>query len=125
MIDRKHAVVVLAPEETPEGRGRILHAFYTARDLAAGGAAVEIYLDGIGVTLMAAFAEPVNPFTTAYKPLFDEIRPLIEGACDFCTRKRFDAASAAGVLGIPVVGGEDHHHSLASLILEGYQVHTF
>ncbi len=125
MVDSKHVVVVLAPEETPEGRGRILHAFYTARDLAGEGATVGIYLDGIGVTVLPAFANPDNPFTTYYTPLFEEVRPLIKGACDFCARKRFDSASAAEALGVPMVGGEDEHHSLAQLILEGFQVHIF
>jgi hypothetical protein len=125
MDDPKHAVVILAPEVTPEGRGRILHAFYTARDLAQQGVTVEIYLDGIGVTILTAFAEPDNTFTTNYTPLFNEIRPLIRGTCDFCSRKRFDASAGAEALGVPFKGGDGEHHTLAPLIQDGYQVHTF
>jgi len=120
-----YAVVVLAPEETPEGRGRILHAFTTARDLAAGGADVEVYFDGIGVTCLTAFAARDNPFTQNYGDLFDEIHPLIAGACDFCARRRFDAGSAADALGTGFLGGTDQHHSLAPLLLDGVSVLTF
>ena len=121
----RYAIVVLAPEETPEGRGRILHAFTTARDLAASGSDVAIYFDGIGVTCLTAFHERSNQFTRHYGELFDEIRPLIAGACDFCARKRFDAAGASVALGVDFVGGADQHHSLAPLLLEDVTVSTF
>ncbi len=121
----QHAVVVLAPEDTPEGRGRILHAFTTARDLAAEGVDVGVYFDGVGVTVLTAFNEPTNRFTENYAPLFEAIRPLIAGACDFCARRRFDAADAAAALNVPIIGGEDQHHSLARLVLAGTAVHTF
>jgi len=121
----RHAIIVMAPEETPEGRGRILHAFATARDLAAAGADVEIYFDGIGVTCLTAFHARDNRFTENYGPLFDAIRPLIAGACDFCTHRRFDATAGAAAFGIATAGGIDEHHSLASLLLDGRHVHTF
>ena len=121
----KHAIVVLAPEETPEGRGRILHALTTARDLADTGADVEVYFDGIGVTCLTAFHVRDNPFTRNYAGLFDAVRPLIAGACDFCTRRRFDAVEGAEALGVAIVGGEDQHHSLAPLLAAGYELHTF
>ena len=120
-----HAVVVLAPEDTPEGRGRILHAFVTARDLTEAGEDVEVYFDGIGVTVLTAFLEPSNNFTENYRPLFDSIHPLIAGACDFCARIRFDAADAAEAFGVPFLGGEDKHHSLAGLLQAGSTVTTF
>jgi len=43
----RYAIVVLAPEETPEGRGRILHAFTTKRFDAAG-ASVALGVDFVG-----------------------------------------------------------------------------
>lgn len=121
----RYAIVVLAPEDTPEGRGRILHAFTTARDLAAAEHEVAVYFDGIGVTCLTAFQQRDNQFTQHYSELFDEIRPLISGACDFCARRRFDAADAAAALGVDFLGGEDHHHSLASLLLDDVTVTTF
>lgn len=121
----RHAIVIMAAAETPEGRGRILHAWYTARDLAADGATVAVFFEGIGVTCLTAFAERDNPFTENYGPLFDEVLPLVAGACDFCARSRFDAADAAELLGISLLGGEAHHHSLAGLLVDSWLVTTF
>jgi len=121
----QHAVVVLSPEDTPEGRGRILHALATARGLAEAGEEVEVHFDGIGVTVLTAFMERDNRFTKNYGPLFDSIRPLITGACDFCTRRRFEASPAADEFEVPMLGGEDQHHSLAELLMAGKTVTTF
>lgn len=120
-----HAIVVLAPEDTPEGRGRILHALVTAQGLSKAGENVEVYFDGIGVTVLTAFMERNNRFTENYGPLFDSILPLIAGACDFCTRRRFEATEAAAAFGVPTLGGEDQHHSLAPLLAAGTSVTTF
>jgi predicted peroxiredoxin len=120
-----HAIVIMAPEETPEGRGRIIHALHTARDLAANNEDVGVFFEGIGVTCLTAFAERANPFTENYGPLFDEVKPLVRGACDFCARRRFNAADAANSLDIDLIGGVDQHHSLADLIAESWVVTTF
>ena len=122
---KRHAIVVLSPEDTPEGRGRILHAFTTARDVAASGAEVEIYFDGIGVTCLTAFRAQDNQFTQNYAGLFHEIRPLIAGACDFCARRRFGAGDAAAALDVKFLGGTDQHHSLAASLLGEMNVITF
>jgi hypothetical protein len=121
----RHAVVVISPEDTPEGRGRILHALVTAQGLSEAGEEVEVHFDGIGVTALTAFMERDNRFTESYGPLFDSIRPLITGACDFCTRRRFEASEAAEAFDVPLLGGEDQHHSLASLLMAGATVTTF
>ena len=121
----RHAVVVLAPEDTPEGRGRILHAFHTAQELAALGHETNVFFAGVGVTCLTAFEARDNQFTRHYGELFDEIHPLIAGACDFCARKRFDAAGASVAHGVDFVGGAGQHHSLAPLLLEDVTVSTF
>ncbi|MDJ0961639.1 MAG: hypothetical protein QNJ88_13355 [Acidimicrobiia bacterium] len=122
---KRHAIVVLSPEDTPEGRGRILHAFTTARDVAASGAEVAVYFDGIGVTCLTAFRAQDNQFTRNYAGLFEDIRPLIAGACDFCARRRFGAAEAAIALDVEFLGGTDQHHSLATSLLDDAVVTTF
>ena len=120
-----HAIVVLAPEETPEGRGRILHALTTADGLANRNETVQVFFSGIGVTCLPAFVERNNQFTQNYGDLFDSVLPSVAGACDFCARRRFDSAAAAAELGVDVVGGEDRHHDLAELLIDGWQVTTF
>ena len=121
----RHAIVILAPEETPEGRGRILHALHTARALAAHDETVQVFFGGIGVTCLPAFLSRDNPFTRNYGDLFDQILPLVAGACDFCSQSRFDSATAAADLGVELVGGQGQHHDLAELLAAGWQVVTF
>lgn len=120
-----HAVVVLAPEDTPEGRGRILHAFHTAQELAELGHETRVFFAGVGVTCLTAFETRDNQFTRNYGDLFDSILPLVAGACDFCARRRFDAAAAAEHWGIKLVGGKDRHHSMAKLLSDSWVVTTF
>lgn len=122
MTEAKYAIVLMAPEETADGRGRLLHAFTTARDLKAAGAHVEFYFDGIGVECITAFRTKANPFTAHYVKLFDEVMPFSK-ACGVCT-KHFKADDAVQALGIETVSNEEHR-SLAHFILDGYEVITF
>lgn len=122
----KYALVVMSEpgEANPAGQGRMIHALSAARDLKVAGHEVKLWLDGIGVTWLAAFDGRTDPFTQHYGPLFDQLRGDI-GACEFCTSKRFGAASSARKLGIAVAGGTEEHHSVGSLVTDGYQVLTF
>lgn len=122
MRETAYAIILMAPEETPDGRGRLLHAFTTARDLAAAGANVEFYFDGIGVECLTAFHTRDNPFSEHYVKLFDQVRPFAK-ACGVCA-KHFNADMAANSLGIEMLSHEEHR-SAAQLILDGYQVITF
>ena len=120
-----HVIAVMAPEATAEGRGRIVHALHTARELANRNQKVGVVFAGIGVTCLSAFAARDNPFTQNYGELFDAVLPLVGGACDFCARNRFDAADAARSLGVDLIGGEGRHHDLAELLGNGWTVTTF
>lgn len=122
MPDTKYAIVLMAPEETPDGRGRLLHAFTTCRDLAEAGADVEFYFDGIGVECLTAFRAGENPFSEHYVKLFNQVLPFSK-ACGVCC-KHFRADNAAEALGVEMVS-LDEHRSLAPLILDGYRVITF
>ena len=122
MPDTKYAIVLMAPEATADGRGRLLHAFTTARDLRAAGADVEFYFDGIGVECLTAFHTKENPFTEHYGKLFDEVRVFAQ-ACGVCS-KHFHADDAAEALGVEMISDE-HHRSLAHGLLDGYEVVTF
>jgi hypothetical protein len=51
--------------------------------------------------------------------------PLVSGACDFCARRRFDAADAAVALGVDLLGGQDQHHNLAGLLTDSWVATTF
>ncbi len=123
----KYAIVVMTEsgEDHPGGQGRMLHAMNGAKELRAAGEDVTVWFHGIGVTWLTAFDQQQDRFTQVYRPLFDEIRDLIAGACEFCTVTRFGAGASATKLGIPVLRGAGEHHTVASLIAEGRQVVTF
>ena len=123
----RYAIVVLSEsgEDHPGGQGRMLHALYGARELRDAGEDVTVWFHGIGVTWLTAFDEQPDRFTQVYRPLFDEVRDLISGACEFCAVTRFGAGPSATKLGVPVLRGAGDHHTVATLIAEGYQVITF
>ena len=116
------ALVMMANDDTPEGRGRMTHLLATAVDL---GPEVEIYFHGAGVNWLAAFHQRDHPFTQAYGDRFDAVLDRIAGACNFCTTVRFEVADSAEALGVPIVGDEGLHHSLAEVINAGTTVLTF
>ena len=123
----KYAIVVMSEhsEGNPGGQARLLHALSAARDFADAGEEVGIWFHGVGVTWLAAFTARYDQFTRNYASLFDNVRANIAGACDFCARTRFGAAEAAEKLGVPIVGGDGRHHTVAALTADGYQVLTF
>jgi hypothetical protein len=123
----RYAIVVMCEtgEAHPGGQGRMLHAMFTARDLRTAGEEVSIWFHGIGVTWLTAFDKQEDKYTQSYRPLFDEVRDLIGGACNFCAAVRFGAGASAGTLGVPLVGADREHHTAAALIRDGWQVLTF
>jgi len=123
----KHALVVMSEsgEANPAGQARMLHALKAAKELKDAGQDVTLWFHGIGVIWLAAFAARDDPFTRNYGPLFDELRDNLGGACEFCAAKRFGSAAGAETLGVRVAGGPDEHHTVAPLLMEGFQVVVF
>lgn len=121
-----HAIVVMSPpgEANPGDQGRMVHAMTLARDLRAAGQQAGVYFHGVGVRWLAAMADRNDPFTRHYGALFDQIKDVAAG-CEFCAVNRFGAAEGASRLGVKLVGGLDEHHSVAALLAQGDQVHTF
>ncbi len=123
----KYALVVMSePREAhPGGQGRMVHALTAARDLKNAGEEVSLWFHGIGVTWLTAFDLRDDRYTQHYGQLFDEVKDIVGGTCDFCTSRRFAASEGAEHLGVPLVGGDGEHHTVAALILDGWQVLTF
>ena len=123
----KYAIAVMSghSEGNPGGQARLPHALSAAKDLASAGEHVAIWFHGVGVTWLAGFDARYDQFTRTYTPLFDAVRPSIASAWDFCTSTRFGAAQAAAHLGVPIVGGDGKHHTVAALAADGYQVFIF
>jgi hypothetical protein len=123
----KFAIVVTSAhgEANPEGQARLLHALHTAKRFRAAGGDVGVWFHGVGVGWLSAFDVRYDQFTRNYASLFDEIRPLIRGTCNFCTTRRFGAADAAASLGVPLAGADGDHHTVADLVLDDHAVFTF
>lgn len=123
----KYAIVVMSEhgDGNPGGQGRMIHALSAAREFRDAGDQVSIWFHGVGVTWLSAFDARYDAFTRNYGGLFDDVRGLIGGACEFCTAKRFGAAESAERLGVPLAGSGGDHHTVATLAREGWQVLTF
>lgn len=123
----KYAVVVMSEhsEGNPGGQGRMVHALSAVKEFLDAGDEVSLWFHGIGVGWLSAFDGRYDAFTRNYWALFDEARGTIGGACNFCTSKRFGAAESAERLGVPLVGEDGHHHTVAALARDGWQILTF
>ena len=120
----KVAIVVSAASDTPEGRGRMVHALYSAKEFKEAGDDVKLIFDGIGVTWLEAFAKRADRFTEHYGPTFDEVKDTIMGACNFCASVRFDINETIQSEGYPLLGQDGGHHSFRDLVADGYQIIT-
>ena len=116
------ALVMMADDDYPEGRGRMTTLLTTANELSGD---ATVYFHGAGVNWLKTFAANEHPFAKAYGERFEAVKPRIAGACNFCANVRFDAGEAAASLGIPILGAEGEHHSLADVIRSGATVITF
>jgi hypothetical protein len=123
----KYAVVVMSEhsEGNPGGQGRMVHALSTVKAFQQAGEEVSLWFHGVGVAWLGAFDARYDAFTRNYGDLFDDVRGAIGGACDFCATKRFGVGESAERLGIPIVGGEGDHHTVAQLVRDGWDVLTF
>ena len=119
------ALVMMTDPGNPEANGRMVHLLKTTAALRDAGNDVVVYLHGAAVNWATAFARREDRFTQHYGELFDDVKPLIAGACNFCANVRFEQADALGELGIPIVGDEGGHHTVADVILGGDRLVTF
>ena len=120
----KVAIVMLSASDTPEGRGRMVHAMYSARECKEAGDDVKLIFDGIGVTWLEAFSRREDQFTQHYGATFDEVKDTIVGACNFCATVRFDIGDTIEREGYTLLGEEGGHHSFRDLIENDYQIIT-
>ena len=116
------ALVMMADDDYPEGRGRMTTLLTTALEL---GDDADVYFHGAGVNWLATFDAGEHPFAKAYGPRFEEMSPRIAGTCNLCTNVRFEVGDSARRLGIPILGNEGEHHSLAEVVRSGAMLVTF
>ena len=98
------ALVMLAAPGNPEANGRMVHMLTSATNLREAGEEVALYFHGAGVNWATDFHVREDRFTQAYGEKFDSLKPLIAGACNFCTNVRFGQTEAMEALGIGMLG---------------------
>jgi hypothetical protein len=123
----KYALVVMSEsgEAHPGGQGRMLHALQAAAEFRSAGVEASLWFHGIGVEWLTVFEARSDRFGEVYGPLFDSLRDVVGGACEFCAVKRFKVEASATALGVPIVGGANEHHTIAHLVADGYEVVVF
>lgn len=120
-----YALVMMTDPGNPEANGRMVHLLKSATTFRDAGEDVAIHFHGAAVNWAGAFAAREDRFTQHYGELFDEVKPLIAGACSFCSKVRFQQTEAVDALGLRYLGDEDSHETAADLVLAGKQVITF
>ena len=116
------ALVMMTDPGNPEANGRMVHLLKTAAGLRDAGTDTAIYLHGAAVNWASAFAERSDRFTQHYGELFDEVKPLIAGVCNFCSNVRFGQGEAVAELGLATLAG--HREPLGSVVSDGDLVVT-
>lgn len=121
----KYVVMVMGESDTPEGRGRMVHAMKAVNDLKASGAEVKMVFAGIGVTWMSEIHKMEHPFVQHYQPLWESVKEDVVGVCNFCATGRFKTGDETEALGFGFLGDEGQHLNISELISDGSQLLTF
>jgi hypothetical protein len=116
----KAALIVLAGTEVREGLGRVVNALVTAKELVASGDEAVIVFDGAGTQWIPTLAAEDH----RYHSLFDDARPAIRGACDYCA-EAYGVRDEVEAAGIPLLDEYERHPSIRTLLAEAYDVVTF
>jgi hypothetical protein len=114
------ALVVLAGTEVREGLGRVVNALVTAKELAESGDEAVVVFDGAGTQWIPALADEDH----RYHALFEQARPAIRGACDYCAQA-YGVRDEVEAAGVRLLDDYDRHPSLRSFLAQGYDVVTF
>lgn len=116
----KVAIVVLAEKGSHEGLGRVVNAMEFAKELHEKGDDVKLVFDGAGVTFIPELEKDDHDA----HPLYEGVKPVIEGACKFCS-KSFGVINDVQKTNVNLLDDYDDHPSLRSYVTDGYQVVTF
>jgi hypothetical protein len=112
--------LIIYSKATDAGHSAIYRALMFAQELTRSGDDAVIVFDGAGTT---SLADMLNENSDLHS-LFEQTRPCIRGACQFC-------AKAYGVLDqiegarLPLLTDDRGHASLRELLREGRQLVTF
>ena len=116
----KIAIILLAGQDTPEGAGRMANALTTTQEFQEAADDVRLMFDGAGVTWVPRLTDADEK----YSRLFETVRPVMSGACLYCSRA-YGVKDVIEQSGVPFVSDFKDHPSLRALIADGFQVITF
>lgn len=115
------AVLVLAGTESKADLGRVVNALQIARELHQAGDEVTIIFDGAGTQWVPTLADDKHK----YHSLFEEMRPVIAGACSYCAGAYAVKDEIEQMEGIDLLDEFDGHPSIRKLLSNGYRLITF
>lgn len=116
----RYAIVLLAGNETNEGKARAVHALLYATELAEKGYEVALIFDGPGTGWANELRKPENAFHKHYLRIKE--LGMVEEICDYCADS-FDVKEDLPELQRKLlVGDYKGHPSLVKWIERGYQI---
>lgn len=123
--EQKIAIVLQAGSETHEGLARALHALLYAQELTERGVETRLIFDGAGSEWAAKLLAPENQQEEGLADMLTGLadQGLAYEVCDFCSgafhvKDKLQAANA------PLSGQYMNHPSIASLVVDGFQILT-
>lgn len=113
----KHAFLLLSHPDRP---GKFANPLTYACQLDEAGHEVAVYFDGPATYWFDGIDNRPNPAVEAYEQAKE--RSLIAGVCDHCATFKgvVDSVEAEGF----EISGEEHAPDVATLIEDGYELHT-
>ncbi len=123
LSERKIAIVLQAGSDTHEGMARALHALIYAKELTEAGVETRLIFDGAGSEWAAKLLAPESPQEKGLAAMLSGItgQGVVYEICDYCSgafhvKDKLQAANA------PLSGQYMNHPSIASLVLDGFQI---
>ena len=118
----RYAIVLLAGNETNEGKVRAAHALLYAVELAEKGYSVVLIFDGAGAGWANEFNKPENPLYKPYLKL--QKLGVVEEICDHCSKNMGVQEKLSERQKKSIVSDYKGHPSLVKWVERGYQILT-
>jgi sulfur relay (sulfurtransferase) complex TusBCD TusD component (DsrE family) len=123
LTDQKIAIVLHAGSGTHEGLARALHALLYAKELTERGVETRLIFDGAGSEWAAKLLAPENDREKRLAGLLLEIQEqgVVYEICDYCSGA-FHVKETLQAADAPLIGQYMNHPSIASLVVDGFQI---
>lgn len=125
MSDKKVAVVLQAGAGSHEGMARALHALLYTKELTEAGVETRLIFDGAGSEWAAKLLAPESPQEKGLAGMLAGIgdQGVVYEICDYCSGA-FQVKDKLVAANAPLSGQYMNHPSIATLVVDGFQVIT-